>query len=201
MEALDELVKAGKVRALGASAMYAYQFHNMQAAADKNGWTHFSSMQCHYNLLYREDEREMIPVCRQYDASITPYSPLASGHLTRPTWDSASSRSTTDATMRSKYDHDRKIDMPIVTRVHEVAERLGVPMADVALAWHWAKGVAAPIVGCSRPSRVDDAVRALDVKLTPEDIAYLEEPYRPHELVGPSARPGEKPLAGTDRIR
>lgn len=201
MEALDELVKAGKVRALGASAMYAYQFHNMQAAADKNGWTRFSSMQCHYNLLYREDEREMIPVCRQYDASITPYSPLASGHLTRPTWDSTSSRSTTDATMRSKYDHDRKIDMPIVTRVHEVAERLGVPMADVALAWHWAKGVAAPIVGCSRPSRVDDAVRALDVKLTPEDIAYLEEPYRPHELVGPSARPGEKPLAGTDRIR
>lgn len=201
MEALDELVKTGKVRALGASAMYAYQFHNMQDAADKNGWTRFSSMQCHYNLLYREDEREMIPVCRQYGVSITPYSPLASGHLTRPAWDSESTRSTTDGTMRNKYDHDREIDMPIVTRVHEVAERLGVPMADVALAWHWAKGVAAPIVGCSRPSRVDDAVRALDVKLTPEDIAYLEEPYRPHELVGPKARPGEKPLAGTDRVK
>ena len=201
MGALDGLVRSGKVRALGASAMYAYQLHNMQVAAEQNGWAKFTSMQCHYNLLYREDEREMIPVCRQYDASITPYSPLASGHLTRPTWDSTSSRSTTDATMRSKYDHDRKIDMPIVTRVHEVAERLGVPMADVVLDWHWAKGVAAPIVGCSRPSRVDDAVRALDVKLTPEDIAYLEEPYRPHELVGPSARPGEKPLAGTDRIR
>lgn len=201
MEALDELVKAGKVRALGASAMYAYQSHNMQVVAGQNGWTRFSSMQCHYNLLYREDEREMIPVCRQYGASITPYSPLASGHLTRPTWDSESMRSTTDGTMRNKYDHDREIDMPIVTRVHEVAERLGVPMADVALAWHWAKGVAAPIIGCSRPSRVDDAVRALDVKLTPEDIAYLEEPYRPHELVGPKARPGEKPLAGTDRVR
>lgn len=201
MEALDELVKAGKVRALGASAMYAYQFHNMQAVAGQNGWTRFSSMQCHYNLLYREDEREMIPVCRQYGASITPYSPLASGHLTRPAWDSESTRSTTDGTMRNKYDHDREIDMPIVTRVHDVAERLGVPMADVALAWHWTKGVAAPIVGCSRPSRVDDAVRALDVKLTPEDIAYLEEPYRPHELVGPKARPGEKPLAGTDRVR
>ncbi len=201
MEALDELVKAGKVRALGASAMYAYQFHNMQVVADQNGWTRFSSMQCHYNLLYREDEREMIPVCRQYGVSITPYSPLASGHLTRPTWDSESSRSTTDATMKHKYDHDREIDMPIVTRVHEVAERLGVPMADVALAWHWAKGMAAPIVGCSKPSRVDDAVRALDVKLTPEDIAYLEEPYRPHELVGPKARPGEKPLAGTDRVK
>jgi aryl-alcohol dehydrogenase-like predicted oxidoreductase len=201
MEALDELVKAGKVRALGASAMYAYQSHNMQVVAGQNGWTRFSSMQCHYNLLYREDEREMIPVCRQYGASITPYSPLASGHLTRPTWDSESMRSTTDGTMRNKYDHDREIDMPIVTRVHEVAERLGVPMADVALAWHWAKGVAAPIIGCSRPSRVDDAVRALDVKLTPEDIAYLEEPCRPHELVGPKARPGEKPLAGTDRVR
>ncbi|MCI6262696.1 MAG: aldo/keto reductase [Olsenella sp.] len=201
MEALDELVKAGKVRALGASAMYAYQFHNMQVVADQNGWTRFSSMQCHYNLLYREDEREMIPVCRQYGVSITPYSPLASGHLTRPTWDSESSCSTTDATMKHKYDHDREIDMPIVTRVHEVAERLGVPMADVALAWHWAKGMAAPIVGCSKPSRVDDAVRALDVKLTPEDIAYLEEPYRPHELVGPKARPGEKPLAGTDRVK
>jgi aryl-alcohol dehydrogenase-like predicted oxidoreductase len=201
METLDGLVKAGKVRALGASAMYAYQFHNMQVVADQNGWTRFSSMQCHYNLLYREDEREMIPVCRQYSVSITPYSPLASGHLTRPTWDSDSTRSTTDNTMRNKYDHDRQIDMPVVGRVHELAERLGVPMADVALAWHWAKGVAAPIVGCSKPSRVDDAVRALDVKLTPEDVDFLDELYQPHELVGPKARPGEKPLAGTDRVK
>jgi aryl-alcohol dehydrogenase-like predicted oxidoreductase len=201
MEALDGLVKAGKVRALGASAMYAYQFHNMQVVADQNGWTRFSSMQCHYNLLYREDEREMIPVCRQYGVSITPYSPLASGHLTRPTWDSDSTRSTTDNTMRNKYDHDRQIDMPVVGRVHELAERLGVPMADVALAWHWAKGVAAPIVGCGKPSRVDDAVRALDVKLTPEDVDFLDELYQPHELVGPKARPGEKPLAGTDRVK
>jgi aryl-alcohol dehydrogenase-like predicted oxidoreductase len=201
MEALDGLVKAGKVRALGASAMYAYQFHNMQVVADQNGWTRFSSMQCHYNLLYREDEREMIPVCRQYGVSITPYSPLASGHLTRPTWDSDSTRSTTDNTMRNKYDHDRQIDMPVVGRVHELAERLSVPMADVALAWHWAKGVAAPIVGCSKPSRVDDAVRALDVKLTPEDVDFLDELYQPHELVGPKARPGEKPLAGTDRVK
>jgi len=201
MEALDGLVKAGKVRTLGASAMYAYQFHNMQVVADQNGWTRFSSMQCHYNLLYREDEREMIPVCRQYGVSITPYSPLASGHLTRPTWDSDSTRSTTDNTMRNKYDHDRQIDMPVVERVHELAERLGVPMADVALAWHWAKGVAAPIVGCSKPNRVDDAVRALDVRLTPEDVDFLDELYQPHELVGPKARPGEKPLAGTDRVR
>lgn len=198
MEALDELVRAGKVRALGASAMYGYQFHDMQVIAKEQGLTPFSSMQLHYNLLYREDEREMIPICKEWNVSLTPYSPLASGHLTRPTWDSESVRSTTDGTMRNKYDHDEAIDMPIVTRVHEVAERHGVPMADIALAWHWAKGIDAPIVGCSKPSRVDDAVRAMDVKLTAEELAYLEEPYRPHELVGPQARPGEKPLAGTD---
>lgn len=198
MEALDGLVRAGKVRALGASEMYAYQLHNMQVTAGVHGWTQFASMQCHYNLLYREDEREMIPVCRQYGMSLTPYSPLASGHLTRPTWDSDSVRSTTDGTMRNKYDHDREKDLPIIARVSEVAERLGVPMADVALAWQWARGVAAPIVGCSKPSRVDDAVRALDLHLSQEDIDYLEESYRAHELVGPLGRPGEKPVAGTN---
>ncbi len=197
MEALDGLVRAGKVRALGASAMYAYQLHNMQVAAQQNGWTPFTSMQCHYNLLYREDEREMIPVCRQFDMALTPYSPLASGHLCRPTWDSASKRSTTDATMRNKYDADRERDMPIVARVAELAERRGVPMSRIALAWHWARGVEAPIVGCSKPERVDDAVAALDMELTPDEVSYLEELYTAHELVGPAARPGEKPLAGT----
>ena len=197
MEALDGLVGAGKVRALGASAMYAYQLHNMQVAAVQNGWTPFTSMQCHYNLLYREDERETIPVCRQFGMALTPYSPLASGHLCRPTWDSASKRSTTDVTMRNKYDADRERDMPIVARVAELAEKHGVPMSRIALAWHWARGVEAPIVGCSKPARVDDAVAALDVSLTPEEVAYLEEPYTAHELVGPAARPGEKPLAGT----
>lgn len=197
MEALDGLVQAGKVRALGTSAMYAYQLHNMQVVAEQNGWSPFTSMQCHYNLLYREDEREMIPVCRQFGMALTPYSPLASGHLCRPTWDSASKRSTTDATMRNKYDADRERDMPIVARVAELAERHGVPMSRIALAWHWARGVEAPIVGCSSPARVDDAVAALDVVLTADEVAYLEEPYTAHELVGPAARPGEKPLAGT----
>ena len=197
MEALDSLVRAGKVRAIGASAMYAYQLHNMQVAAERNGWTKFTSMQCHYNLLYREDEREMIPVCRQFGMALTPYSPLASGHLCRPTWDSASRRSTTDAAMRNKYDADRERDMPIVERVAEVAGRHGVPMARVALAWQWAHGVEAPIVGCSKPERVDDAAAALDVVLTSDEVACLEEPYVAHELVGPAARPGEKPLAGT----
>lgn len=197
MEALDALVKAGKVRALGASEMNAYQFHNLQAVADANGWTRFTSMQCHYNLLYREDERELIPVCQQYDVALTPYSPMASGHLARPTWNSNSTRGTTDGTMHNKYDQAKAQDMPIVERVHEVSERHGVPMAQVALAWHWAKGVTAPIVGCSKPARVDDAIAALNVQLTEDDIAYIEEPYTAHELVGPLSRPGEKALAGT----
>lgn len=201
MEALDKLVKVGKVRALGASAMYAYQLHNMQIAAEQNGWTKFTSMQNHYNLLYREDEREMIPVCRQYDMALTPYSPMASGHLCRPTWESNSVRATTDGTMRNKYDRDREIDMPIVERVAELAEKRGVSMAQIALAWHWVKGIEAPIVGCSRPERVDDAVAALDVELTADEVAYLEEPYVAHELVGPLARPGEKALAGTTKTQ
>ncbi|WP_167202377.1 aldo/keto reductase [Actinomyces respiraculi] len=189
MEALDALVRAGKVRALGASAMYGYQLHNMQVVADQNGWTRFASMQNHYNLLNREDERDLIPVCEQYGMSLTPYSPLASGHLTRPEWDSDSTRSTTDTIMREKYDRTREIDMPVIERVATLAARLGVPMADVALAWHWAKGVAAPIVGCSRPSRVDDAVRALSLELSAEEVAFLEEPYQAHDVVGALPRP------------
>ncbi len=200
MEALDRLVRAGKVRALGASAMYAYQLHNMQVAAEQNGWTKFTSMQCHYNLLYREDEREMIPVCRQYDMAITPYSPMASGHLTRSTWESSSTRGTTDSTMVNKYDHDRAIDMPVIERVAKVAAEHGIPMAQVALAWHWARGVEAPIVGCSKPERVDDAVAALSVELTPAEVDFLEELYQPHNLVGPKGRPGEKALAGTTKV-
>ncbi|BAW92556.1 oxidoreductase, aldo/keto reductase family protein [Actinomyces sp. Chiba101] len=197
MEALDRLVRDGRVRALGASAMYGYQLHNLQAIADEHGWTRFSSLQNHYNLLYREDERDLIPVARQFGMSLTPYSPLASGHLTRPTWDSDSVRSATDGTMRAKYDRDREIDMPIIERVAEVARRHEAPMADVALAWQWAKGVAAPIVGCSRPGRVDDAVRALDLTLTDEEVAYLEEPYVAHDVVGALQRPGERPAPGS----
>ncbi|MDM8274955.1 aldo/keto reductase [Enorma phocaeensis] len=197
MEALDGLVRAGKVRALGASAMYAYQLHNMQVVAEQNGWTTFTSMQNHYNLLYREDEREMIPVCRQFDMALTPYSPLASGHLCRPTWDSDSLRSRTDQVMVNKYDAARENDMQVVARVAEVAEKHGVPMSRIAIAWHWARGVTSPIIGCSKPERVDDAVAALDIELSAEELAYMEEPYIAHELVGPLARPGEKPLAGT----
>ncbi|WP_201738735.1 aldo/keto reductase [Senegalimassilia faecalis] len=167
----------------------------------QNGLTTFTSMQCRYNLLYREDEREMIPVCRQFDMALTPYSPLASGHLCRPTWDSESKRSTTDTAMRNKYDRDREIDMPVIERVAKVAADHHAPMAQVALAWHWARGVESPIVGCSKPERVDDAIAALDVKLTAEEVDFMEQPYVAHGLVGPKSRPGEKSLAGTTNVK
>ena len=184
MEALDKLVKAGKVRAIGASAMYGYQFHNMQICAEQNGWTKFSTMQNHYNLLYREDERELIPICEQYGVSRIPYSPLAGGHLTHKDWESGTSRSNTDKTLRAKYDHAKENDMEIIAHVAELAERLGVTMTEVALAWQYKRGVAAPIVGATKVPHFDAAVRAIDLKLSDDDAAFLEEPYRPHEIVG-----------------
>lgn len=200
LEALDSLVKAGKVRALGASAMYAYQLHDMQVIAAQNGWTQFTSMQNHYNLLYREDEREMIPVCREFNMALTPYSPLASGHLCRKTWNTDSVRSTTDTTMANKYDAAQAQDMPIIEKVAQVAEAKGVPMSQIALAWLLNKGVESPIVGCSKSERVDDAVAAVDIKLTQEEMDLLEDSYTAHELVGPKSRPGEKALAGTTKV-
>ncbi len=184
MQALDELVKAGKVRALGASAMYGYQFYNMQLAARENGWTPFSAMENHYNLLYREDERELIPICKQMGVSLMPYSPLAAGHLTRPTWNTDTLRSKTDRVAMGKYDSTEKQDMQIVRRVQELAQKYGVKMQQIALAWHWAKGVASPIVGATKARYLDDAANALKIKLTAEDVAYLEEPYLPHRIVG-----------------
>lgn len=184
MEALHELVKVGKVRALGASAMYGYQFYNMQLAARDNGWTPFSAMENHYNLLYREDERELIPICRQMDVSLIPYSPLAAGHLARPKWRSDSVRGRTDRVAMGKYDRMEQQDMLIVERVSEIAQRYGCKMSQIAVAWLWAKGVASPIIGATKTSYLDDAAGALDVKLTDEDIAYLEELYLPHPVVG-----------------
>ena len=184
MEALDGLVKAGKVRAIGASAMYGYQFYNMQLAAKERGLTPFATMENHYNLLYREDERELIPICRQMNVSLMPYSPLAAGHLTRPEWNSDSIRSKTDRAAMGKYDRTQEQDMEIVRRVHLLAEKYGVKMQQIALAWEWAKGVTAPIIGATKASHFDDAAGAFSVKLTEEDIAFLEEPYMPHRIVG-----------------
>ena len=184
MEALHDLVKAGKVRALGASAMYGYQFHAMQIVARDHGWTPFSVMQNHYSLLYREDERELIPICRHFGVSLMPYSPLAAGHLCRPTWQGTTLRSQTDRVARGKYDKAEENDMLIVDRVHELSEKYGVTMTQIAIAWEWAKGVATPIIGATKAGHFDTAAEALKVKLTPEDIAYLEEPYLPHTIVG-----------------
>lgn len=167
MEALNDLVKAGKVRALGASAMYGYQFHNMQLVAKEHGWTPFSTMENHYNLLYREDERELIPICKQMNVSLMPYSPLAAGHLTRPSWNSDSLRSRTDRVAMGKYDRMEEQDLKVVQRVHELAQKHQCKMSQIALAWHWAKGVTAPIIGATKPQYMDDAAEALNIHLTP----------------------------------
>ena len=184
MEALSTLVKQGKVRAIGASAMYGYQFHNMQLAAEKHGLTLFSTMQNHYNLLYREDERELIPVCKQYGVSLIPYSPLAGGHLTHLSWESDSLRSKTDRVLKSKYDHAQENDLEIIQIVYDLANKYHVSMALVALAWLYAKDVASPILGATSIAHFEDALLALDLHLSQEDIKYLEELYRPHEIVG-----------------
>ncbi len=184
MEALDALVKQGKVRAIGASAMYGYQFHNMQDIAKENGLTMFSSMQDHYNLIYREDEREMIPVCKQFNVSLTPYSPLAAGHLARATWNSDTLRSKTDRVTMGKYDKMEEADMKIVERVKVLARIYNTKMASIALAWLYHKGCASPVIGSTKKSHIDDAIKALDIRLTDEDMSYLEELYIPHPIVG-----------------
>ena len=184
MEALDGLVKAGKVRALGASAMYGYQFMKMQYAAEQNGWRKFVSMQNHYSLLYREDERELIPICDEMNVARTPYSPLAAGHLSRPTWNSESKRSATDKMAAQKYNATMESDMKIVEHVAKLAEEKNATMTQIALAWQYAKGVTAPIIVGTKARYYEDAAGCFDVKLTAEDIAYLEKCYVPHAVVG-----------------
>lgn len=141
-------------------------------------------MENHYNLLYREDERELIPICKQFNVSLMPYSPLAGGHLAHLGWETDSKRSKTDPVLHGKYDRMKEFDYPIVERVHELAEKHHTSMAEIALAWHWAKGVTAPIVGATKMSHLTDAVDAMKIKLTDDEVKYLEEPYRPHPIVG-----------------
>lgn len=184
METLNSLVKAGKVRALGASAMYGYQFYDFQLCAKEHGWQPLSVMENHYNLIYREDERELIPVCRKTNVSLMPYSPLAGGHLARNTWTSNTLRGQTDRVAMGKYDRMQEADMKIVQRVEELAQKYNCKMSQIALAWQWAKGVESPIVGATKKTYIKDAVDALDIVLDPEDVAYLEELYVPHPIVG-----------------
>lgn len=184
MAALHDVVRAGRARYIGASAMYAWQFQKALYMADKNGWSRFVSMQNHYNFLYREEEREMIPLCVEEKIAVTPYSPLASGRVARP-WAESTMRLETDPIVEQKYDATAEADKRIVDRVAGVAEKHGVPMAHVALAWLLQIApVAAPVIGATKISHLESAVDSLSVQLTAEDVAYLEEPYVPHPVVG-----------------
>lgn len=184
MEAMHDVVKAGKARYIGASAMFAWQFQKAQHVAEKNGWTRFVSMQNHLNLIYREEEREMMPLCKDQKIAVTPYSPLASGRLIRD-WSESTHRSETDHVQKWKYDSTAEADRLIVQRVASLAEERGVPRIHIALAWLLQKeSVAAPIIGATKLSQLEDAAGALQVKLTAEEINFLEELYVPHNVIG-----------------
>ncbi len=181
LEALNDVVRAGKARYIGASSMFAWQFAKALAMSERQGWARFVSMQDHYNLLYREEEREMLPFCSSEDIAVIPWSPLARGRLTRP-WDAETARTETDEFGASLY---RDEDAEIVARVLEVAERLDRPPAQVALAWVLDNpAVTAPIVGVTKAEHLEDAIAAADLDLADDDIAALEEPYRPHPIAG-----------------
>ncbi len=184
MQALHDVVRAGKARYIGASAMYAWQFQKALHVDEKHGWTRFVSMQNHYNLMYREEEREMMPLCAEEKIAATPYSPLASGRLARD-WSESTQRLETDPVAKQKYDATADSDKLIIERVGEIAAKHGVPRAHVALAWMLQKPpVVAPVIGATKLSQLESAVDSLSVKLESEEMAYLEEPYLPHPLVG-----------------
>lgn len=182
MEALHDVVKAGKARYIGASSMAAYQFQKALYVAEKNGWTKVVSMQNHYNLLYREEEREMMPLCIEEKIAVTPYSPLAAGRLTRDLAEKTY-RSETDEIAKFKYDTTADTDRQVIEIVAEIAKKRGIPRAQIALAWLLHKEpITAPIIGATKISHLEDGVGSLDVKLTPEEISLLEEPYVPHAV-------------------
>lgn len=184
MSALHDVVKSGKVRYIGASAMYAWQFQKALYVSEKNSWTRFVSMQNHLNLLYREEEREMMPLCKEEKIAVTPYSPLASGRLARP-WAETTKRLETDQIAKSKYDATADADKLVVERLTEIAEKYCMPRAHIALAWLLHKApVVAPITGATKITHLESAVESLSVQLAPEEILYMEEPYVPHEIVG-----------------
>lgn len=184
LEALHDVVKAGKARYIGASSMYAYQFCKALYLADLHGWTRFVSMQNHYNLLYREEEREMLRLCREEGVGVIPWSPLARGRLTRD-FDEKTFRTETDQYGKSLHKGLGEADRQVIDAVATVAAARGVPRAQVALAWVASRpGVTAPIVGASKPAHLQDAVAALSIQLTPEEVATLEAPYIPHAVAG-----------------
>ena len=184
LEALNEVVKAGKARYIGASSMHARQFAQALELQERHGWARFVTMQDHYNLIYREEENEMLPLCNRAGVSVIPWSPLARGRLTRP-WGETTARLVSDEFGQSLYSASDSNDELIAANLAEVAEELGVGRAQVALAWLLSKpGVAAPIIGASRQDQLDELLNAVDLTLTPEQVEKLEAPYRPHPVVG-----------------
>ena len=184
MEALHDVVKAGKARYLGASSMFAWQFAKAQQAAAAHGWTRFISMQPELSLIYREEEREMLPLCRDQGVGVLPWSPLGRGRLARP-WGEHTPRIASDAFGATLFAHTEHDDRRVAEALAQVAAQRGVPRAQVALAWLLRQpGITAPIVGASRPQHLQDAVAALDLSLQDTEAAALEAPYRPHAVVG-----------------
>jgi len=184
LEALNDVVRAGKARYIGASSMHAAQFAEALALQEQHGWAPFVTMQDHYNLIYREEEREMLPLCYQHGVAVIPWSPLARGRLTRP-WGETTARSVSDEFGKTLYDETEANNAQIAERLTGISEELGVTRAQVALAWVLSKrGVAAPIIGASREEQLDELINAVDITLTPEQIAELETPYKQHPVVG-----------------
>ncbi len=184
LEALNDIIRAGKARYIGASSMYAWQFQKALLVSERNGWARFVSMQNHLNLLYREEEREMLPLCVEEGIGVIPWSPLARGRLTRP-WGEVTARSGSDRFGKMLYARTEDSDRQVVEAVAAIAGARGAPMAQVALAWVLAKAeVTAPIIGVTRLAQLEDALAALDLRLTAEEIAALEAPYVPHPVLG-----------------
>ena len=185
MKTLNELVKSGKVRYLGCSALFPYQLLKANMIARENGWAEFISIQNHYNLIYREEEREMMQLLEEEKMVMTPYSPLAAGRVCRLYTDEKTKRSSNDPGNVKKYEHAKDVDIPVIKRIKEVADKMKVTMAQVSLAWILSKPlVVSPVIGCTKISQLEELCAVFKIKLSPEDIKYLEELYVPHKVVG-----------------
>jgi len=185
LEALNDVVKAGKARYIGASSQWAWQFMKALSIQRANGWSRYVSMQNHLNLVYREEEREMLPLCISEGIGVIPWSPLARGKLARPWEEQSTTRAATDGVAKTLYDKTQEADHVVVDRVQELAKKRGLPMAQIALAWHLHKpGVTSPIVGATKPQHLTDAIAAVDVELSADEMKLLEEAYIPHPVAG-----------------
>ncbi len=185
MEALNELVKSKKVRYIGCSAMFPYQLYKANEIARRNGWAQFISIQNHYNIIYREDEIELAQLLEEEGMVMTPFSPLAAGRVCRMWEDNESKRSNEDKVAKFIYDSEKEMDLPIIKRIKEIADKLKVTMAQVSMAWLLSKKfIASPVFGCTKISQLEEICKSVSIKLSEEDIKYLEELYRPHKLMG-----------------